>query len=358
MHEEMKQNLPKSPNLKEFKRRPAQRRKSETTDFTPPVREVQRMIYSRLRSNSVPSELIVEQSLDDVLDILVGTKEDIGSNETKENMKNRKSPIDNTDPLNDDDTSESKRKIYRRLKSTYESFSDFHDDFSQKTAKEKSKLRDEINTQTLLGQATELPEGKSYLQNLTRGTFLIARVLWDKKGKVHHDHLCFVDQVNDFSLTMVFITDIFEHDGKPRTKTWVIRDLNDEVIQGKLRFVVFNFGGCEDDSDLVLERAMTYKVPRKEVRALHFAYTCAFGLKEPIFSEEHLSLCDDQTLLLLKTEDDTKVVILQTVKNNKFYIVKDDSTSKIEMTFKELMNKWSKGLRNLLLPQYQSRYLI
>ena len=107
-----------------------------------------------------------------ILDILVATKEDVDRNESEDSEKIRMSTMDNNDDIN-----QSKRKIYDRLRSTYESFSDFHNDWSQKTAKEKSKLRNEINTQTLLGQATELPVGESNLKNLTRGTFLIARIL-------------------------------------------------------------------------------------------------------------------------------------------------------------------------------------
>ena len=35
---------------------------------------------------------------------------------------------------------------------------------------------------------------------------------------------------------------------------------------------------------------------------MHFAYQCIFGLKEPIFSEEHLRLCDDNALIELKSD--------------------------------------------------------
>ena len=53
---------------------------------------------------------------------------------------------------------------------------------------------------------------------------------------------------------------------------------------------------------MVMARARAYLAPPEDVRPLHFAYTCAFGLKEPIFSGEHLQLCEDRTLLLHQTE--------------------------------------------------------
>ena len=65
---------------------------------------------------------------------------------------------------------------------------------------------------------------------------------------------------------------------------------------------------------------MAYTIPKKEVRAMHFAYICVFGMKEPIFSEHHLSLCDDMTLLLLRKDDECKPLLLHKVRQGKFYV--------------------------------------
>ena len=58
----------------------------------------------------------------------------------------------------------------------------------------------------------------------------------------------------------------------------------------------------QDDDEEILKRAKEYKIPNTEVRPLHFAYQCIFGFKEPIFSEEHLRLCDDNALIELKSD--------------------------------------------------------
>ena len=47
---------------------------------------------------------------------------------------------------------------------------------------------------------------------------------------------------------------------------------------------------------------MVYKIPKEEVRPLHFAYHSIFGLKEPIFCEEHLALLEENALLELKSD--------------------------------------------------------
>ena len=58
----------------------------------------------------------------------------------------------------------------------------------------------------------------------------------------------------------------------------------------------------QDPDEAIIERAKCYKVPKTEVRPLHFAYQCIFGLKEPIFSEEHLRLCEDNALIEIKSD--------------------------------------------------------
>ena len=129
---------------------------------------------------------------------------------------------------------------YTRLRSFYETFEEFIEDWNGKTPKEKSILRDEINTKTMINQSKELQPELSSFHRMTRGTFLIIRVLWDKTGKKSHDHLCFVDWVHGYSIKMIFITDIYEPESKPKTMTWDIRDLNAEFQRGVLKFVKFS----------------------------------------------------------------------------------------------------------------------
>ena len=71
---------------------------------------------------------------------------------------------------------------------------------------------------------------------------------------------------------------------------------------------------------MILERAAVYKVPGAETRALHFAYVCTFGLKEPVFGSEYLTLCDDGTLLLLRTDDDEIPLLLHKARKLKYHI--------------------------------------
>ena len=47
---------------------------------------------------------------------------------------------------------------------------------------------------------------------------------------------------------------------------------------------------------------MVYKIPKEEVRPLHFAYHSIFGMKEPIFCEEHLALLEENALLELRSD--------------------------------------------------------
>lgn len=48
----------------------------------------------------------------------------------------------------------------------------------------------------------------------------------------------------------------------------------------------------------MLERAIEYEIPKDEVRSFHYACSCAFGAKMPIYSAEQLPLCNESTLLL------------------------------------------------------------
>lgn len=54
---------------------------------------------------------------------------------------------------------------------------------------------------------------------------------------------------------------------------------------------------------MIIERAIAYEIPKKEVRSFHYACSSAFGRKLPIFSAEQLALCNEKTLLLLKNKE-------------------------------------------------------
>ena len=70
----------------------------------------------------------------------------------------------------------------------------------------------------------------------------------------------------------------------------------------------------------MVARAKEYKIPEKDVHVMHFAFTCTFGAKEPIFSEHHLSLCEENSLLLLRSENESMHMLLHKVENEIFYI--------------------------------------
>ena len=70
----------------------------------------------------------------------------------------------------------------------------------------------------------------------------------------------------------------------------------------------------------MIERATKYIIPKEDVRAMQFCYLCSFGLKEPIFTEEHLSLCDDNILLILRTEEEEIPLFLHKSRKGKFHI--------------------------------------
>ena len=66
---------------------------------------------------------------------------------------------------------------------------------------------------------------------------------------------------------------------------------------------------------MVVERANNYIHSLENHRAMHYAYLCVFGHKEPIYSSYHLSLCDPKTLLMLRSESTSKFLLLQQVLN-------------------------------------------
>ena len=77
----------------------------------------------------------------------------------------------------------------------------------------------------------------------------------------------------------------------------------------------------QDDVSVILERAMEYEVPKKEVRSFHFPCSVAFGEKLPIFSAKQLLLCKDKTFLSFKqkdkeSDDEEIVMILHCVDEN------------------------------------------
>ena len=71
---------------------------------------------------------------------------------------------------------------------------------------------------------------------------------------------------------------------------------------------------------MVVDRAREYTIPHTIFRPMQFAYFCTTGLKEPIFSEHHLALCDEFTLLLLRNEGVFIPILLHRVEKEKFYV--------------------------------------
>ena len=80
--------------------------------------------------------------------------------------------------------------------------------------------------------------------------------------------------------------------------------------------------------------------PEEEVRLLHFPYLCSFGLKEPVFSEAHLMLCDDNTLLLLRTDNDDMLMLLHKARRGGFHVSRGDGdTDDVEvLSFHQILN--------------------
>ena len=225
---------------------------------------------------------------------------------------------------------------------SFKSFEDFLEEWKLRSTEERCHIRDEINSKTLLDQLIELAPEENSFRRLTRGSFLIARVLWDSSGQKSHDHLCFVEWVHGHSIRMVFITDLFESCSVSKCLTWDIRQLNVEVQRGTLKFVKLTFGGYADDPELVLQRAKAYRLPEEgQAKPLHFAYVSAFGLKEPIYSKEHLSLCEKNTLLLVRNEvREEKLLILAEVdllQRDQFHIITDAMNVRETLSYEQIL---------------------
>ena len=73
---------------------------------------------------------------------------------------------------------------------------------------------------------------------------------------------------------------------------------------------------------MVIERAKEYTVPHTGVdfRPMKFAYFGISGLKEPIFSEHHLALCDNNTLLLLKNDEVCIPILLHRIEKESIFV--------------------------------------
>ena len=54
-------------------------------------------------------------------------------------------------------------------------------------------------------------------------------------------------------------------------------------------------------------------------------------MKEPVFSEDHLSLCNDKTLLLLRTEEEDTLLLLHKAREGQFSVSLKDSDSDIKV---------------------------
>ena len=73
---------------------------------------------------------------------------------------------------------------------------------------------------------------------------------------------------------------------------------------------------------MVVERAKEYIIPQTQAyfRPMKFAYFGISGLKEPIFSEHQLALCDNHTLLLLRNEEVLIPMLLHRVDKEGFHV--------------------------------------
>ena len=132
---------------------------------------------------------------------------------------------------------------------------------------------------------------------------------------------------------VIHISDISQGGETPKVEVWTIKTLSTKMKEGKASLVRFNFLDIQvkilkhkkfryklilvyldiiiiisienifkDPDDEIIKRAMVYKIPKEEVRPLHFAYHSIFGLKEPIFCEEHLALLEENALLELRSD--------------------------------------------------------
>ena len=73
---------------------------------------------------------------------------------------------------------------------------------------------------------------------------------------------------------------------------------------------------------MVVERAKEYIIPQTQAyfRPMKFAYFGISGLKEPIFSEHQLALCDNHTLLVLRNEEVLIPMLLHRVDKEGFHV--------------------------------------
>merc|ERR1719367_197241 len=163
--------------------------------------------------------------------------------------------------------------------------------------KKKQKLRNEINDTFILN--TGIEETKDNIDMIfNRGNFFVARRIWDKTEGKCHDHFVFVSERHDESIDVIHISDISPSGSKPTEETWEISMLKENLSNELISLVKFNFLNLQDDADVILDRARDYEIPKDEVRSFHYACSCAFGTKLPIYSAEQLPLCREKTLLL------------------------------------------------------------
>ena len=77
----------------------------------------------------------------------------------------------------------------------------------------------------------------------------------------------------------------------------------------------------QDPTDFVIERAISYTIPHgKELPPMYFLLICYFGIKRPIFSAFHLSMCDEKTLLILQDENAIRILLFQKYEHGIFHV--------------------------------------
>lgn len=223
-------------------------------------------------------------------------------------------------------------------------WSKFVEEHHRKSPKERAAERDALNTETMLTKAQEMNEDN--VTDLEVCDFFIARFVMDKEEEKYHDHFAFVKEKDSEGVEVIFVSDIMKK--KPEELTWTFEMLRTNIAEGELEIIKFDFMDMQDNDELILQRAGFYVIPNKEVRPLHFAYFCVFGVKEPVFSEDHLSLCNDKTLLLLRTEEEDTLVLLHKAREGQFTVSLKDSDSDIKVvSYTELMNMTSGTMSGL-----------
>jgi len=262
-----------------------------------PITENSSVVQSEnITPQTVNSQLINSNSIDSIVsDLNEDNQENISPSNNQEN---------------------SQQPVPQKPYSTV--FKDFLESWkSTDDTKQKQKLRNEINDTFILNTGTEVTNDNIDMI-FNKGDFFVARRIWDKTEGKCHDHFVFVKERRDESLDVIHISDISPSGSKPIEDTWGVTMLKENISNEAISLMKFNFLDLQDHADVILERARDYEVPKDEVRSFHYACSCAFGAKLPVYSAEQLSLCREKTLLLftkknIDLEEEGIIMLLHSV---------------------------------------------